>query len=70
MQTDDLIVVAEYTTSMEAELAKSLLMSAGIYAEIHNPYMTDIYPGVVAAQLLVTAERADEARQLLDARQD
>lgn len=65
MQTDDLTVVAEFTTSVEAELAKAALVSAGIYAEIRNSNMANIYPGVIAAQLLVPVERADEAEALL-----
>lgn len=65
MQTNDLTVVAEFTTSVEAELAKAALASAGIYAEIQNECMADIYPGVIAARLLVPAERLDEAQCLL-----
>lgn len=65
MQTDDLIVVAEFTTSCEAELAKAALVGAGIHAEVRDAVMADIYPCVIAARLMVSAASADETRQLL-----
>lgn len=67
--TDELVVIAEYNTSMEAELAKSVIMSAGIYAEIRNGYMANVYPGVIPSQLLVREKDREQAKILLRLRQ-
>lgn len=51
---------------MEAELAKSVLGSAGIYSEIENEFMSSLYPtGVIPSKLLVKEEDAEQARKLL-----
>ena len=65
MQPQELVVIAEYNSYLEAELAKSIVSSAGIYAEIRNEYMSTIYTVAIPPQLLVTAEDADQARVLL-----
>ena len=44
MQDDTLVVLAEYNTITEAEIAKSMLDSAGIWSTIRNEYMSAIYP--------------------------
>ena len=40
MQDDTLVVLAEYNTITEAEIAKSMLDSAGIWSTIRNEYMS------------------------------
>jgi hypothetical protein len=65
MQVDELIVVAEYSTAVEAEMSKSILACAGIHAKIENEYMTTLYPGVVRARLVVNDSDYRQARTLL-----
>lgn len=65
MQDNDLMVIAEYSTSMEAETAKSALTDAGIYSEIYNEHASDIYLGVIPAQLLVRRDEAAHAEKVL-----
>ena len=43
MQTQELVVIASYNSYLEAEMAKSVVISAGIYAEIRNEYMSTAY---------------------------
>ena len=67
MQDDTLVVLAEYNTITEAEIAKSMLDSAGIWSTIRNEYMSTIYPiGTMPAQLVVKEEDAKRAAELLD----
>lgn len=64
-----LVVLSEYNTSFEAEVAKSVLSSAGIYCEIENEIMSSLYPtGVIPSKLLVREEDAEQARKLLNQR--
>ena len=65
MQTDDFLVLAEYNSAIEAEMAKSILACAGIHAHIDNEYMTTLYPGVVRARLVVTEDDYKQAKMLL-----
>lgn len=65
MQTDELVLLAEYNTAVEAEMAKSLLACAGIRAEIENEYMTNLYPGVIHARLMVMESEYKQAKTLL-----
>ena len=65
MQGEDWVVVAEYDTSLEAEMAKSLLVSAGIDAQIRNEYMSTLYPSVIPSQLIVPQKDAEQAEKLL-----
>lgn len=66
MKEESQIVLAEYNTLMEAEIAKSMLDSAGIESTIRNEYMSTIYPiGTMPAQLVVRKEDYERARDLL-----
>jgi hypothetical protein len=65
MQVEELVVVAEYNSAVEAEMAKSILACAGIRAQIENEYMTTLYPGVVRARLVVNDSDYRQARTLL-----
>ena len=68
MQMEEWVVVAEYNTSLEAEVAKSLLVSAGIDADIRNEYMSTLYPSVIPSQLIVPEKDAEQAELLLKQR--
>ncbi len=69
MQDDSLVVLAEYNTVTEAEIAKSMLDSAGIWSTIRNEYMSAIYPiGTMPAQVVVRKEDLEQARTLLQHR--
>ena len=65
MQGEELMVVAEYNTEVEAEMAKSILACAGIHAQIENEYMTTLYPGVIRARLVVSEGEYKQAKTLL-----
>lgn len=66
MKEESQIVLAEYNTLMEAEIAKSILDSAGIESTIRNEYMSTIYPiGTMPAQLVVRKEDFERAQDLL-----
>lgn len=69
MNDSVLVVLSEYNTAFEAEVAKSVLGSAGIYCEIENEIMSSLYPtGVIPSKLLVREEDAEQARKLLNQR--
>ena len=65
MQTQELVVIAEYNSYLEAEMAKSIVASAGIYAEIRNEYMSTAYAVAIPPQLFVAYEDAEQAQELL-----
>ncbi len=66
MKEESQIVLAEYNTLMEAEIAKSMLDSAGIESTIRNEYMSTIYPiGTMPPQLVVRKEDFERAQDLL-----
>ena len=65
MENRILVVLAEYNSPMEAELAKSLLQSAGIYAELENEFMSTLYPPAVPCRLMVCEEDLEQAKALL-----
>lgn len=65
MENRILVILAEYNSSMEAELAKSLLQSAGIYAELENEFMSTLYPPAVPCRLMVYEEDLEQAKALL-----
>ena len=69
MQVEELVVVAEYATAVEAEMAKSILACAGIHAEVDNEYMTTLYPGVIRARLSVLEQDYKQAKTLLRIRE-
>lgn len=69
MQDETMVVLAEYNTSTEAEITKSMLDSAGIWSTIRNEYMSTIYPvGTMPAQLMVREEDIHRAQALLRVR--
>ena len=66
MTDTTLVVLAEYNTVAEAEIAKSLLESAGIEVSLRNELMSSNYP--MAIQLVVREEDYETARGLLTRR--
>lgn len=68
MKHEEFVVVAEYVTLTEAEMAKSFLESAGIPAQIRNEYMTSLAAGPRPLRLVVAAGDALEARMMLERR--
>lgn len=69
MKDETLVVLREYNSITEAEIAKSILDSAGLYSMIRNEYMSAIYPtGVMPAQLVVREEDFEQAARLLSIR--
>lgn len=66
MQDDTMVVLAEYNSITEAEIAKSMLDSAGIWSTIRNEYMSTFYPiGIVPAQIVVREDDLEKARTML-----
>lgn len=65
MQTQELVVIASYNSYLEAEMAKSVVISAGIYAEIRNEYMSTAYAVAIPPELLVPIEDVEQAQALL-----
>ena len=67
--SDSLVTIQAYNTSIEAEIAKSILDSAGNFCTLQGEYMSTIYGiGAFPTQLLVRSEDIDEARRLLEVR--
>ncbi len=63
MKIDKMVVLTEYDSVLEAEMAKSLLDNIGIWSMINNEYMSTIYPtGVMPAQLIVMEEDLARAK--------
>ena len=66
MKDETMVVLAEYNSITEAEIAKSMLDSAGIWSTIRNEYMSTIYPiGTMPAQVVVREEDYEKARAML-----
>ena len=69
MKDETQVVLAEYNSITEAEIAKSMLDSAGIWSTIRNEYMSAIYPiGTMPAQVVVRKEDLESAQMLLQHR--
>ena len=62
---NEFLVLAEYNSATEAEMAKSILACAGIHAHIDDAYMTTLYPGVIRARLVVSSDDYQQAKMLL-----
>lgn len=63
------VILAEYNTLVEAEIAKSILGSADIKSIIRNEFMSTIYPiGTMPAQLVVCEEDFLKAKALIGLR--
>lgn len=55
-----------FDNTIQAEIAKSMLDSAGIYCVLHGEYMSSIYAtGAFPVRLMVKPEDLDEANNML-----
>jgi hypothetical protein len=54
------------TASMDAQVARGILVERGIFSVVPNKFGADVLPGVDVVQLLVREEEADEAAQILE----
>ena len=64
--TSTLVVIEVYDNPMRAEIAKSILDSAGIFCVLNDEYMSAIYSvGAFPMRLMLRSEDADSALQLL-----
>lgn len=64
--TSTLVVIEVYDNPMQAEIAKSILDSAGIFCVLNDEYMSVIYSvGAFPMRLMVRSEDAEGAIQLL-----
>lgn len=64
--TTTLVVLKLYDNPIQAEIAKSILDSAGIFCALHGEYMSSIYtPVAFPARLMVRSEDFDKAQKLL-----
>jgi hypothetical protein len=68
MQSDEFVVLAEYNTLAEAEIAKSILQSAGLWVDIRNEYMSALNSIGGAATIVVRSKDRAEAERLLQVR--
>ncbi len=67
MKVDSMVVLMEYDSITQAEMAKLLLDSQGIWSMINNEYMSTIYPtGVMPAQIIVMDEDLARAKRCLE----
>ncbi|MBO5673110.1 MAG: DUF2007 domain-containing protein [Alistipes sp.] len=64
--TSTLVVIETYDNPMRAEIAKSILESAGIFCTLNDEYISVIYStGAFPMRLMVRSEDAESALQLL-----
>ena len=64
--TSTLVVIEVYDNPMRAEIAKSILESAGIFCTLNDEYMSTIYSvGAFPMRLMVCSEDVENALQLL-----
>ncbi|MDO4758005.1 MAG: DUF2007 domain-containing protein [Rikenellaceae bacterium] len=68
MENETFVVLAEYNSLAEAEIAKSILQSAGLWVDIRNEYMSTLNSVGGAAAVVVRAEDLKEARAVLEVR--
>lgn len=67
MKIDAMVVLTEYDSITQAEMAKSLLDEMGIWSMINNEYMSTIYPtGIMPAQIIVMREDQVRAQRALE----
>jgi hypothetical protein len=64
--TSTLVVIEVYDNPMRAEIAKSILESAGIFCTLNDEYMSTIYSvGAFPMRLMVRSDDVENALQLL-----
>lgn len=66
---DSLVVLKEFDNLMMAEIAKSMLESAGIFCTLYDECMSALYqPMAIPVRLMVRAEDFDAAESILENR--
>ncbi len=66
---DSLVVLKEFDNLMMAEIAKSMLESAGIYCTLYDECMSALYqPMAIPVRLMVRAEDVEAADSILENR--
>jgi hypothetical protein len=66
---DNLVVLKTFDNTTQAEIAKSILDSAGIFCVLHGEYMSAIYTTpLFAVRLMVKAEDAEDAIAVIEGR--
>ncbi|MBO7281884.1 MAG: DUF2007 domain-containing protein [Alistipes sp.] len=67
--TAKLVAIQSYDNVVQAEIAKSILDSAGIFCTLHGEYMATIYtPVAFPTRLMVREEDVAEAEAVLGIR--
>jgi hypothetical protein len=66
---ETLVVLKTFDNTTQAEIAKSILDSAGIFCVLHGEYMSAIYTtSLFAVRLMVRAEDAEDAIAVIEGR--
>ncbi len=66
---ESIVLLQSYDSQMSAQIAKSMLDSAGIFCLLEGEYMSQIYTSVAfPIRLMVCAEQLEEARQIIEGR--
>ena len=66
---ETLVVLKTFDNTTQAEIAKSILDSAGIFCVLHGEYMSAIYTtSLFAVRLMVKAEDVDDALAVIEGR--
>jgi hypothetical protein len=66
MNPSNLVVVSTFRSAVDAEIAKGVLDEVGIESIIRTDNVGGLYPSVSGAALLVRAEDAERASEVLD----
>ena len=66
---ETLVVLKTFDNTTQAEIAKSILDSAGIFCVLHGEYMSAIYTtSLFAVRLMVRTEDVDDAIAVIEGR--
>jgi len=65
VKPSELVVIANFATLADAQMAKGLMDQAGIHSMIRTDNIGGMYPGVGSVDLIVRAEDAERAAETL-----
>ena len=68
MKSSDLVVVATFRSTPDAQIAKGILDEAGIESMIRADNAGGMYPAISGAELLVRTEDVQRANEALNRR--
>jgi len=68
MKSSELIVVSTFRSTADAQIAKGILDETGIESMIRSDNAGGMYPAIAGADLLVRAEDAETASEVLHRR--